>query len=791
MKVPVSQVHPDDYEGAVIGDQVELDLLRGRSVRMMVVAACVALGTTKASLAIMIKLGIVFRGERLPARGGHPGYWIIIDPSWTRRDLYNAYIERAAVPRHHRDFDNYIRVRDMCQIPAEELPPAKIVEGMIPKLLEIGSSDPLEISAFTPYSGQSAQALQLLVNQGAAAKLSRELLPETVRPNAAMILEVVPALTNAPGTVFDRVLGGADLSGPKDNALRLAWALGPVRPAALLWSHLAAASGRTPVAVRAGVRWLCLLDRALTQFGGSPYDAKDISIALEAIAFGDEFAMMKPQARAMAARMIQLMLRQLRMYASRNDPTGSRGIAEIIPAQHQDSRGFAARVRAQYIEFDVIGGEARKVRSDRAADRYAEILDIAQLRLEQITTTQEMAFGATEELRRLLNAAASETASSGAPIFVEFGVLTTVLTPNGKLLLGSQICWWRAWRERDLWLDLAKRKQKVTAREDNPLYYRLKEIESDPEAYSDIVFEWRGCRPEHGKTAVEPWFVTISNLGVLSAPATQTVRERRRRHQLIVTWNLPAYGPSTAGLLNFDRKSSLLCKYASRRNRFVVPLHQFAFAMRFAHLGLSAVDETMCRISELLQMRQDREMWPTSGETGSEEVSFVAFPKGGRFSPANDLVSFQVNQETFVDATKLAADIARHDGHPDGVLPEIDATYSLQGKYTSPQAWIFQAGGRAVSGVSMNRFLAFLLGNVVDITFHEGRHASANAARQAGMPEESVQCLLNHRTVRHSRWYMRATERQRSRKERERVSRLKGRSAIHRATRTVKKGVAR
>ncbi|HEY0027396.1 MAG TPA: tyrosine-type recombinase/integrase [Allosphingosinicella sp.] len=793
MRVPLSYVHADDRVSAVTGSEVELDLLKGRTVRMVVKATCAQLGTAKGTLRKMIALKLVSRGASLRTIGRVRRWWIEIDPAITKRDLYDTFVKNMPVPKRHIDFDRYLRVREACSIPAWELPPPVVVKGMVPLLLQIGSTAAPEIAAFTPRHPKIEAELVRLANAGATrAILSRE-LPSGARPTDAMILEIAPALRGAPGTVFDKMYGGEDLARPKDNALCIAWALGPVRPAALLWTHLAAASRRTPPELRAGVRRLAMLDKELATHGARADDPVAIGKALHAIAFGGAWAHLKPAARASAARMLMLMIRHLRVYAARNDPEGSRGLAAMVPAQHPDRLAFAARVEATFNELGKIGRELRKARSDRAADRYAAIIDIAALRTEQVIQTQAAATAAARTLLQRPSSRADKLMADGthAPAalanvddgedFVEFGVLTTVMTPKGRLLPGSQTCWWRAWRERDLWRDLARRQKKMTRNGSPSLFLRMKEIEADPDAYSGIVYEWRRCVPEEGAAAIEPWFVSISNLGVLNPPASLTAKQRRRRHSLIVNWNIPTIDDSIAGLLNFDLERNTLWRAASARNRFIVPVEQFAFAMRFAQLGLNAVDESLCRISEFLQMRQDKSMWPTSGETGSNEISFLAVPKKSRFKSAITAVPFQVEQVTFMEATELAKAIARRDGHEDGLLPEVPATETLAGKYSEREAWIFQAGGRAIDHGSMTRFLRFLLANVVDVTYHELRHAASNAARQAGVPEEAIQRLMNHRTIQQTKWYIRNSQKQRLQKQVARARNMKARSATRRS----------
>jgi integrase len=70
---------------------------------------------------------------------------------------------------------------------------------------------------------------------------------------------------------------------------------------------------------------------------------------------------------------------------------------------------------------------------------------------------------------------------------------------------------------------------------------------------------------------------------------------------------------------------------------------------------------------------------------------------------------------------------------------------------------------------------------VVDVNFHEMRHAAANAARQAGMPENALQRLMNHRNVQQTQWYFRRSQKQRLKQEVGRARRMKGRSAKKRA----------
>ncbi len=780
-RVAASLVHPDDAAGLVVDGKIDLDRLRGRIVRMTPTAACTTLGCTRGSLVKMTSLGLVKRGGALPPLGGIPRSWLLVDPAHTKRDLYIAFLEELGVPRSHFQFDRYLSVRDVCGIPASELPPPFVVEGMTPLLLQLGTTDPSEIGAFTPHTNDNDTKLRQLVIGESTRAMRRDELPQAARPTDEMILVAAPGLRGAPGTAFGSLVGSGDLGRPKDDALRIAWALGPARGAALLWAHLASASRRSSGQVRAAMRRFVLLDRALVTAGGSIDVPGDVGAALEEIAYGDAFADLRPGARATAARMLMTMIRQISIYATRNDPDGSRGIRALVPAEHPQRLAFASRIEKTFQALGTIGRENRKSRSDRMADDYERILDVAALRIEQIVSIQRAAHAAAAKLRQILSKRpAGEWAHDDHKRHVEFGVMTTVMTPDGRLLPGSQTSWFRAWRERDMWMDLGRRGG-ITSNEDNQIFLRQKEIRADPSAYDGIVFEWVECRPEVGEDAIPPWFVHISNLGVLNAPGSLTAHQRRRRHAAIVNWKLPAYGASTAGLLAFDRVTNTLWRWASRRKRYIVPIDEFAYAMRFAAIGLHAVDECLCRVSELLQMRQDREMWPTSAETGISEVSFLAFPKSSRYEAKSTLQRFQVDQTTFVEATALASEIALRDGHPDGLLPEVPSASCIRDRFEEYQAWIFQSRGTAIENSVMNRILRFLLANVVDVSFHELRHAAANAARQAGLSEAVIQRLMNHRTPQQTRWYYRRTARQRLKSEIRQGRRARARYATRRS----------
>lgn len=776
MKVPLHHVHPDDWGEARVGDLVDLACLRGKPIRMIVMCAIKVLGTTQLSLGLMADLGLVQRGEPMRRIRDEPRFWIVLDPASTKRSLYDAFVEQMPPPVTHGDFDRYLHARDLCEIPADELPPARCVPGMIAKMMELGTSHADEIGAFTPCTPRNHRALKEIINKGAALPL--QVLKGKFRPSSEMVLAAVPALKGAPGTMFDQLLGGDDSSSPSGKVLSVCWGLGPLRAASLLWVHLAASSRRSSVIVRANVRYLALFDQALTLTGGSPDDPAAVARALECIAFGQEFGFMKPPVRGWAVLMIQVMLRQLTLYGLRHDPDGRRGLRALAPAEHPQRMEFTERVRAVCDELKMMGREARKRQTDRAANDYARMLDVAALRTEQIMVTQTHAKAAAAELKVLISSAGDQLAPSER--CVEFGVPTTILSTKGKLQPGSQLCWWRAWRERDFWLSLAEGKQ-LRRHEDGTFYLRCKSIREDPGILTGIVYEWCGCVPESGKQAIEPWFVTFSNIGVLQPPASLTLEQRKARHRQIVQWNMPTVNSTNAGLVTFDRERNTLWRHASRNGRFVVPLNQLAFGLRFAQLGLNIVDECMSRISELMQLRQDRDAWQTSGETESQEISFLAYPKSNLVNPQLKAAAFQIEQVTFVEATGLASEIAKDDGFADGILPEILAAKPVLEKYPEPQAWIFQKGGSAVTQATMNYCLALLLANVVAITFHGLRHASANAARQAGIPEEGVQALLKHRSLQQSRWYMRDTARQRVKVQVAKVGRARARIARKRS----------
>lgn len=827
MLTAASRIHADDRVGAEANGMVDLALLAGRTIRMSQEAACELFGTTRPTMRKMIELGLVRKGGLVGDGAVATTRWILLDPADTRRSLYERWTGQLGTPRTHRDFDEYMRVRDVCLIPGREMPQANIVDGMLPRLLQIGAHHTAEFGAFTPTHPESHPELRALIWKDGVQRVPRDRWRDDIRPTDEMVLEAAPGLRHAPGTIFEGLLGGEDLGRPKDQALRSAWRMGPLRQAALLWAHVAAASYRRAGAVRTGLRKLRTLDEILERYvpEGTVTEGGQIAAALDHLAFSPDVRLSR-HARFTACRDAMVIMRQVQLYARMNDPDGSRGIAAMAPPTHPDRLGFTARLQERYKDLPAIGRANRKRSSDRAAAQYERLCEIADLRLEQVVATQEAAAAsakrllatdpgdpsstakwllatkagaaagaarrllakgtheAAEEARHVLSKAvqaAGVDAISGRTVplpFADFPVEITIMTPKGELLPGSQACHWRAWRERDLWLDLAARRKWLTSIEDEQLIIHLREIAADPNAYPDVVFESRGCTPLHGDQAIEPWFVTISNMGVMTAPGSMTVRQRRRRHQHMITWSLPAYNGSAEGLLNYDKSHGMLWRWANDRNRNVVPLAQFALAMRFVHLGFSIADETMCRLGELLQIRQDADALPIDRSTGKAEPTFLAIPKTSAIEPELTEVRFPISQELLVHATKLADDVARLNGHADGVLPEIAPARELSDRRQEVAAWIFQHNGRALHGAEMNRFLAFLFANVIDITFHDIRHASANASREAGTPEESVQALLNHRKRSTAQYYMRGGRRQRRVAHVAGVRRRKERAAV-------------
>ncbi|WCT72624.1 tyrosine-type recombinase/integrase [Sphingomonas naphthae] len=707
-------------------------------------------------------------------------YRFHLQPGADRAYIYESWLARVRCWNHqtaviHKD------LRAACAIPADHPQPSGLDRFCCETFARIGTSSRLECTAFFVDKDRKAEDRDRLRAQLATSDWAPSGSHSTARVESWAVVARFPAVDGLPDTSLDPQ--AADPAEPSTGLIGRAMALGPFAAAATMFAFVATASDRDEKLLRTYVRGFANVDaqlgvQDLSAITGEDIERLLVSMLEEAAKGGRGCASLYE-----TCQRYRTATRYLRSYVARVDGDGSRGLAAHLPPDPSSpTRVYKALAEAKNVVV-LEGGVRRKRLSNRAAVNLDRHIAANRSAMEQITAIREDALVAADEvvLQAVRRDAMGEAEARRTPAFREFLVTVPVLDPKGDIVRGaSQTLVFWAWRERDAWLSLehgALRRQRgmrpkgrkdaqsiaKRALVDAALDMKIKDVQANEGKYGDVVFEYRGCRPDRpGGLCQEPRFVTLARLGVDIAPSHLMARCQRRRHRLMQNWNIVPHIKTPGGLLTFENDKSVLIRWMNARNRVMVPIHEVYFATLFGTLGFDILTETLARLSEAIQPEQDIARWKLDEAIVPPVMGFLAATKAHPGKPKQMPRPLGVSDPLFESIMAAAEEIARANGHADGWLPAVDeppgrpGEADASGNVVPPRRrpLVFQWRGRALPPAEVAELVSWLMANRGRVTPHVLRHAAANQLRQMGVPERVVQAILGHKSLKSTAWYM-------------------------------------
>lgn len=657
---------------------------------------------------------------------------VSLPPHATPRALHDAWLKRSPPRPTSSSIARCVAVRQACGLSRNAIPSDAVIRAAAGLLkIQMGTVQATELAALLDIKIKAARAAirRLAVLDGDAADRA----PAAGRPMTMDdIVARFPQLAGARDTCLDENSREVcEEPGPRSRA-RLA-GTGALLAGASLFLLVSAAAARREERLEHHMLMLQRFGTFLERWhpGAGQDDEEAITDTLERIGFSEELdGVVREGVRDMICRSVLMLMDVTARYARSMDPDGSRGIGALVPARHSDMTGFRGRLRDQYRHLRAEARERRKQGTDPLADHLSVKTGAFWERMEQLGEIATAGRAAEHELL---------AGRHGPARYAAFSVEVAVLDDNGRHVCGHpeghlQEERWRVWLEDDIRASLGLPPAGTAAQQSLPLGHDSEgsgdgdRTDAAPmhaaKPITRVYYERMGARPVLGDRAVKPWFVTLSDCGVLASPSELDRRMLRRRGTVLRTWSAPTPRSLPEGLVWFDSAGEDLWRRAIARGRSLVPIIEFETGAMFAELGCNAVLESMCRGNAFMQMEDNADAWPV--DESEETHAGLCFAAIEKTAAGADPVFAQlpVLDQTLLDAREVAARVAAAAGSGDTV-PDVLIEPRYRWKRPHPRPFIFQWNGRALTLSEVNHILRLLFANIIDATFHDFRHACA------------------------------------------------------------------
>lgn len=691
-------------------------------------AACVTLGVDMRTLKILMAHGVLNKIGCDQVR---------VPTGETLRSLYRKWLALNPPRPTRKGLLRVTEVQSACGLSHDEIPADSVLSSAAEYITRIlGTFRRDEFTAFMQLKPATARKAlnRLSVLEGRSAPdVSTALRHQPLSIDE--IVKLTPELAGAPETCLDpEPFEHYEEPGERSRA-RLA-GTGPLLASTSFFVIVAAASNRREERLEHHMLMVQRFSEKLSCWhpGSDHTDGAAITDTLERIAFSEDGDVIYCSGvRDMICRTVLMMHDVVARYANAVDPKGVKGLQALVPSTHAKASNFRQKLRDEFRKDRLEARERRKERSDPLADNLSDVTSRFWARMDQLAIIAENARAAGELLL--------DPKRNVAEPFEEFLVTIPVLHDNGRYLTEDdegnlQEERWRVWKENDL-----RRSLGMPARMESKQYNlpiggvdfvsgRRNDATaafqpSAGEAKPRLLFERMGARTVVGSRVVQPFFVTLSEKGVMAKPRSLDKRLANKRLTVLRTWRAPPPSSLPRGLMWFDDEGEKIWRNAARKRRSIIPLMEFETGSLFAELGCNAVLESMCRGGAFLQMEDNQDAWPTddSGYTHAG-LCFAAIEK----TPAgNDptFVNLPVLDQTFLDAKELIRRVSAAAGNETGEVPDVLIEKRARWKRPHPRPYVFQWNGRALTLTEVTYMLKLLFANIEDVTFHDFRHACA------------------------------------------------------------------
>ena len=557
----------------------------------------------------------------------------------------------------------------------------------------------------------------------------------------ALVLHRFPKLGGIPHTIFDS--NADEAIEPNQSDLVDAFKLSALAEVACALLLLTASSGRHQVRP---------MVRAFQAIDARP-DSEAKSVTSEALVqachsiLDDAPADTAGKNRAaLNVRHFLLGSRFLKIAAGRDPKPFARfKFLHAIPIK--DNVALRYRIAKLVDDFGNTYKKRRRQRVDCLMSLMTRLDEAVRFRAEQVVACEQTI---TRHASRAKNYFRKHDEHSSLPAHYDIECETTVIDDDGALRAGqSQFLKFRLWRAKDLWADLgdevqadrdfwnlgaegldAIRNMSGNANDHKSILKR--NLDCD-----DVMVEFIGIDARMGETRT-PWFIRLCEDAVNFSPTQLSPEGQRRRRQTMSEFQISEMPAISNRLFGFSSETKGLAAAMLKRGRTLVPIEALATGARFAELMYRGIEQSLCRIGEMLQMEQHPDAWARVPSAVGTAPAFYAIPK--RHSKRQPM---EVTEEFFAEALALARRSAILSGHFEGFLPYVDPCPAVGVRFVEPRPFLFQFENSAISHIEITYLMNLLSLGVAKVSPHLLRHVHARRMRERGVPKSIRMMKLN------------------------------------------------
>lgn len=689
----------------------------------------------------------------VPVRAAHPSGWEVkLDPSWvSAADLYDAWVAGILSWDHETTYAHK-RIRNAANVMVDH-PQPEGLDAFVVNAQTLAGLNRDELTAYFENPGRRNTDLRRILDA------LPEYFENARRNERRLPCDLTTAITLRPHLkLADTFATQQDGIEPDPKWLGGAIACSHISDLACAVQIIVALNPDNALYLGRGFE---TLDKELRNRNSPiPPSPDDIANALCAILVRARSNPGKRYMPVRAVRAVLTALRALTIYRS-SHPGQIDWLGDLLDRRIYREPELTKLLGALERSCRKAGIARRHSDAESVKDRFESFRQAVQGRIaEAVACAQAVSAAkkhASEHFRAYDQGKAIES-------FFDFSAPVPMLNADGIPVPGAtQLVHWRIWRERDLWAslkphdDLCPNYCGLNAGDRERLATKAKVYDGllhgrSTHAASDRLFcEYTGHTPLDGVNSQEPHFVTLYSLGILTAPSHLPPNLQRERLQYIRD-NRITLAALGRGPLGFIKAETGLAAWARRVGRCIVPIEDYALALRLAGAAIDVVSECHARVSEVLQLEQTSQCLRIDLGPTQASVGFRAIPKGETAER-----DFLLTQSTFHSLLALARDVGRRSGDPTGTLRVVRPETRVATKIAGSRPLIFQWKGRAIDARTLNLLVGITGAGYGRITMHILRHASANARHRKDVPIATMAQLLGHDDERTTEQYISPT----------------------------------
>ena len=748
--MPVQYLHPLDGHSPDENGMVDLSPLCGTLVRIVMKGVRLIWSCDMPVINTLVEIGALaiapgFEDERYK--------YLLVDPVWTRRDVFERWHDEAFEPGTLEASDQYLRMRTACRIKGSEMPSVKQLDATFRIQRETGHFGWTSLLAHVPLTPETKPAVLAYMRERLKSvrdHVNRLPPGEGLSQEELCLLE--PLLVGLRESCLAVGKIRRHYRQPSEKVRKGLWQLGVTRTVGCINAYAVLGTAARDESLQLYTRCLLRFEQLACEIVPD-FDIRNpemVRRALEDIAFSPRLTgRIGRVKRYNLVRYMRILLSRTRRFCL--SPLSPPELQAVAPATHPDDSEFATRLLKHYEGIRVQDRINRKDRSDEVARRYERVVDGAAFRAQQIARDGEAGRAALDHMLEPKN-----QSNRYRQYEVEHDELDAEGLPTGHKLALT----WRCWRTPSAWDSL--RIPGASVRDVGlSVHYRRENVAKRvSERVEPFVFELTGVERDDGGTPLLPWYVILTDNQVLTSPGHLTLEQRKRWHELRRVMQLPEYTGSPPGFLSFERDRSTLARIANAldKPRRFIPLAELDISMMMAAHGLDSVVQTWCRPHEFQQQTAYFEDWQRPEEDKNDldpesDWGFNSIRKvasNGRLTGKPSFI--ECSESLFVSGMKIVATVRRL-FFANGEIPISPAaahTWKIP-----PRPWVYSTAQGAVRPAALDYFLRVLLAGIADATYQDFRHASSHRANKSGEILTLIKAGLGQRSERLARYYSR------------------------------------